>query len=1645
MVNFKKVLSSKFISIIIVAIFFLNSSGYTLHAHTQLRTPISFSKYNSGNFQDRFYRIEDAAQRESSSTSQQDSNKVMYASPFPGDFMTLGSKEKDKGDEENKEDDAHASKNEDKKHLNEFIARYGILPESHQLSIYINSLAKRLFPDVSIDKMPRFKILASTGAGINGWTYADRTIVLTPELIGFAESEEELVFVILHEIVHLDRKHFQTMEDIKERSSICQTFGFMRYREYEADIVAFYIMSDKGFNGLGGISFMNRLSSVSNEWDIAHGSSKDRSLNLQQITYLTDLNALSHELTPVPEEVHLAYKGLPNSRNIEECIINKEGRFLDHERIEAIKDANWQLLQLTAEKLYTEIEVLRLLFVDANKKKAIIGRDSINIIKDDLESKEQILQALLSRFEELYQANFADAYRGRDPLIKYFILNAILGIPLFTEINKHQQDRRYKMYNIGGYATGFFDYLQKKGSLGALHEVLDSNILRQSHLVFPSSSLNSFICDMINFLKNEGSFDNEDGDFDFKRYLQEARPLIKTAMAFADSMTIGRFYEFELTRSVIGIGLKEFVDRGLAEDDDKILDFFMEIRDFLKNSNYLLGNLIRQTGDIDFSLKAEKIVKKHGLLLPEIHSKSDNELANDLIKYEKKLISIAVADLPRGFSRYDSFSTTPDIFKEKKYENLKKECQAMLDPKSTEDIIKAFVILKNMASDFSLDDNVLRKLKYLIREYFMNNTDRIAEIVDIVRFWQIFPEYDTDFADELLLNWRDNLEHFSLSDLEKIVEQVNNTEITEERFNSPISASIRASKIEDSNVFRLILLTALRERVSDISDASSFFIEIERFLQRWRLFSMEEAMDMPNLYIDALSVFAAIFNKGISFIDFSKKDPITLHQAFLMSYFMTDNINMKNLTQGYLLMECLKGLSCQKGLGFIFDILKKNEPMGIGKAIEYLIEEKAETSVDFEKIKEKIPELFSPESNRHMESWGGFVALDALLKNIYRDRSTFLKALLKTGQDETEFKEYVFDPWYDVYKDRVSIVDAIGKSEDELKVWERDFPKRVLVMDDTHGLDYIYISCELVMRYFYLMDPAQRYLLLRDCLLGKGGILKTESERAKFFEDFLREILVNGSEDRVHYIIKEVFLTIVETASDEILYFIINPLLMERIANMPDRPASWNKISSKKVSKDFHKRLKPVLIQELWDEFERHKDRYYRAMVRRLSSFARGGLVVKEGKAESKLFSIVPKDEYVLHSAQLKPMEFIVEMAKNLGAPGVRFLQLLGQFIAIPEDYRKTFMQIYDSMKGQSRLSAYEVVKREDPEYSSQIAKWGPRIGGGSEFTVYKVTLKDGSVEALKVLNPNVRYHTKNTMEVMEGALIKLSAGDDSYKKVKPLLENLEEWIEADTNDVNYFTDDTKFLRQNNGFCPEGFNYRIYVPKSFPSRSNKILREEYIEGRNFTQDNALSPAERKERVSLLVKNYFSQIRGKTIVGIPVSGNVLVLSDIHKGNFRQTIDGRIGLLDRLNYLKFSLKERLLFQRLFNEDNVKDKIGRFIDYLLDLEENLDFKKKLEVNRESSQFKESLIVNITANAFNEDIESIAMDALVAIRGEGIVIPLRISLLIKNLNALNRMAKEVGFNSLIEANEYLPRLASNTAMTRPVLQGNNSLRNSL
>lgn len=149
----------------------------------------------------------------------------------------------------------------------------------------------------------KFRIIESEE--VNAFSMAGGNIWVTTGLLNAVENDDELAFVIAHEISHEDKKHNMRRVQILFRAKefggeeaeyfamIAQnlaTMPFGKYQEFEADEWGAYLMYKAGYDTKGAIDFFNKLAKISGdegEKDLGyifrtHPYTKDRINNLNK-------------------------------------------------------------------------------------------------------------------------------------------------------------------------------------------------------------------------------------------------------------------------------------------------------------------------------------------------------------------------------------------------------------------------------------------------------------------------------------------------------------------------------------------------------------------------------------------------------------------------------------------------------------------------------------------------------------------------------------------------------------------------------------------------------------------------------------------------------------------------------------------------------------------------------------------------------------------------------------------------------------------------------------------------------------------------------------------------------------------------------------------------------------------------------------------------------------------------------------------------------------------------------------------------------------------------------------------------------------------------------------------------------------------
>jgi hypothetical protein len=112
-----------------------------------------------------------------------------------------------------------------------------------------------------------------------------------------------------------------------------------------------------------------------------------------------------------------------------------------------------------------------------------------------------------------------------------------------------------------------------------------------------------------------------------------------------------------------------------------------------------------------------------------------------------------------------------------------------------------------------------------------------------------------------------------------------------------------------------------------------------------------------------------------------------------------------------------------------------------------------------------------------------------------------------------------------------------------------------------------------------------------------------------------------------------------------------------------------------------------------------------------------------------------------------------------------------------------------------------------------------------------------------------------------------------------------------------------------------------------------------------------------------------------------------------------------------FLKFSRDDRILLDTVTKAKTAKDRAVAIVHGLAALQEQRPSKDRVR----------AIATNVISALGGEtSLEGTMLKGLLAAQREGLKVPLRFQLLVKNLNSLRVMAEKVGFNGLNEALDF-------------------------
>lgn len=1418
------------------------------------------------------------------------------------------------------------------------IFKYGETLPDHPAQLYIDSIVSRL---PKKEGFPLKVYLSLDWKESDAFCLPDGTIFLGAGLLSKVDSEEALAGIINHEYVHGYREHAEkSKKEIKSIKELTKSIGVRRAHEYEADLRTCILdLEEAGISPVGYKLFLEKIHAEQEKGGIIHGSSMDRALNIAGATYSLDLKSLASGLhsMPMPEEVIQSVK--------KGGAINSHHFLWLHPKYFSYAPQHQKELRKARNESVENIPSEQLPFaIETTYEETVIGKDS-----DDKNLFTQFTERFL---KESVPQDLGISEQERKAL-------AVLGVHLSTAANilngrkdivgKFKEEVKETFSNPEG--------LEQARNLLKKHTE-DLNIKYASH------STKGLMEDLLKYVVDNKIFgDFKKDDTNFPNFEQFIRNWSETLSQVSEK------YDLIKIRS--------------KEDLEKIAALYC-----VKSKN--LPPKIREQIQVNFGVS------------PEEAKTEEREVSN------KYFFDLGVSSCDRK----------PEKVSEFLLEN--KEILEQLKDGDISDVIDAAMNISN--GIIIGNDNAIKKMSKSEAEryanfnpYFKNQEGEYSIMSDKIYFP---PEYLLNIFIRRCLN---ELPQFALmSDFEKKIilldsglrcklyeysDRIKN-KTTENDFGEKLCVPVGTfekgcvNDIDKDILNKDFLFKNEKVDLKKIKSVYGWLIDPKKFRRHnvpgltdeWsqkRIFAaylnkyvggkqLTEVVDSLNQLEDGDVPVQQIISSNreqcgkliLDIIDAIKTggiDDISLNELLQSADWIADPF-LSRIYRRFLMEKYLPNLSFDEKLNIF---LPKDQTKAIfePQTQEIFFESEINTKEQFHEIKKRIGEAVEGLTSEGSTEQG----VASLLSTVgvsSLDVNEVLSNLLKSSYNDADLKTMIFE----------ALASGEHEGEDD-----KFFVKRTVGKADE------------AVRSIYNMDGFAKQLLLRKLLTEKKGVLPDLNKRNKFLKFIFREWLEQKNNQKdVTNILQKVQVALGEIPEWQLVYFGLQSTLRDKVAVPPEKPIQWKDLDAVQMELEglglkkaaINRLLRTTLWSKVPKEAEGNPENY----PTEYSQYA-----------QQKLTSVLSK-EIQLNEAKkekLEPIEFVKEFASRTGAIGVRFLQLLPQFVELPQQYEAKFSEVYDGLKGQSKLAALALLEREYPQIWEEITEIGKRIGGGSVMTVYETKTKDGEEEVVKVRNPNVQYHLAETHRFASKILDSLAKQHGAgYTAARGALDDIKEWIEADINFRGFIEEDKKFYEKNNGFKPEGFEYSIKVPVSKAPDNPYFIREEKVVGKNLTKWNELvaNKHDMKQVTSLLVKNYVSQI---------MDGRVH--SDVHIGNFAVTDKKELVIFDRNFYLDLNAEEKELITAFVNPfaGGAEEKLLAYL------------KKSSQITKEKKvkQAIGELMKHTSVQEWDK-----AQSAIVKLKQEGLKIPLKLTLFVKNFNSLQMMARKAGFGNLVECFLYQP-----------------------
>lgn len=1427
-----------------------------------------------------------------------------------------------------------------------FIDRYLPYPDDHLVTRYVRNLP-------IIAGSPETKVYVTRRwDDINAVAFPDGSIFLSDRLLTFCQFEEEIESCIYaHERQHVIGEHHR---EVFQEKGIFDLLGRKRIDEWEADLAPALEDSDDkhGVNPAGSKIFLERLAERERKdigKDIVHGDTYTRLINIERMIRLIDIEALTDDCRRIPNEIVSA--------------------------LESQEDL-WQTFEKTLEQR------------DWHKAHRLLHRMSAGEALRTLSLISSIVSDILMHTDKMSSIQCVEMQRNIQSLT----------IIVRKKLDEGLREITYECKDTD--PTLFLDFLFANTSSCRMFEAGDGNmfahkLVREEKFwtdvlpriprildVLSARFQSSTISDFLHVIRQHWQESTISPETLYGQGLRLRNTFHEAFIAISD---IHKFTAFD---TFLAEKLLEFYPRetGMVESyfcklkaDGLVPNFqciLTRLSDHFGLSHDEEEHLVATENEyfgISFTRKDMERAERLNMCLYEL---VDKEVLKKLLNVESRgrftwngqtiqPLRISEENIAQGQPPFDYIGAA-SLFAEVEqgdFEHFLRvmEATSVLSQEMAHDLFVAFP----------------KGLFQSARDIFLlYNPGDFHQALKI--------RLGRDLTNEEMIRWFEQLNKYHL--------------LTSEYFLLLITGRV----FEPSDIVKLfkiygrLTLTVILRHVQKIPERSDYFkflsfVYLEVFEGRLPFFQDEtDLLDSKSLEADsstlddlALSIFRRY--------QFDMANPSHLDELLTASCFVTDP-NLKLRLQKSVLENMRKVVSGKEQYeSVLFHDRRVADYAALDPREQYIDED----IDDPERLRGFRKDIIHRVENLEGRDAIPLILTEQLSALMLRDPLRLLRCLLLTGRDETELLAYIAEIGMQTmisenYKDifrNFDLHDEIGNNLSDF------FPPLNFFLDA-----------------LYNFDSESRFVLCHDLLIGgKNGILLHKPKRRQllqwFFDEFIEEPSDPG-EKSCYDAVKRNLNVVAENADPGSLYFLIFPLIVDRILQKPQsKRRPWTRVidqASQKLMKKVHHMQDSYYAEEALADAA-YKVKEYVGVVRRdrndeVNEFIPETRQQFEKESKEKPFKLLKLVSPYLKGFEtvrdrIPFVEFMKKLGTQLGAPGTRILQGSGIFFPMSRSLRDSLSDLYDDVKGQFSLSGFHTAEREwGEENDQQLESFGKRIGGGSMQTVYKVKV-DGENAVLKVRNPNVAYRMREMCDTIEN----IFRASEELKHYLPLVRNVREWIELDIEGSKPEVIDF-FEQQNNGFHVAGNPYTIQTSECLV-RKRKTVAEKEVIGKNLRQWDELSKEhDMRAVVQTLAHNFLHQVH-----------NGLVHANIHIGNVRVTDERDIVYLDKDFILELDDRDKAFLSSLGSATTDPSVFSlNLAEYLTGFPENA------RITRENLAM--GLQRALESHGKN-DVYSFTQSIVSTLLEEGVTFPVKPFLLTQNVLALDQMAGFAGFSGLQEA----------------------------